>query len=281
MPRSRLLFLTLITMVAFAGNSLLCRVALQRTAIDATSFMTVRILSGAVALWLIVRLRGGTPGAGGSWVSALVMMAYAICFTLAYLSLPAATGALLLFGAVQVTMIGYGFSRGERLRGRQVGGLILAAGGLVWLLLPGLTAPSPIGSALMLAAGVAWGAYSLRGKGAGDPTSVTAGNFLRAAPLTLGVSVLMSAQAALDSTGLVYATCSGALTSGVGYAVWYTVMRGLTASSAAVVQLSVPVFAAIGGIMLLGEPVTARFVIASVAILGGIAAVILGGDARK
>lgn len=266
--------LTLLAMIAFAGNSLLCRLALKHTSIDAASFTSIRIISGALALWLIVRMRGGTHSAAGSWPSALALFAYAAGFSFAYVSLPAATGALLLFGAVQATMISYGLWDGERLRRRQVAGLIFAFGGLVGLLLPGLTAPPLQGAVLMLGAGVAWGIYSLRGKGAGDPTCVTAGNFLRAVSLAAGLSVATLPWASLDSSGFWYAILSGALSSGVGYAIWYTALRGLKATSAATVQLSVPVIAAGGGIVFLSEPITLRLLIASIAILGGIALVI-------
>ena len=193
------------------------------------------------------------------------------------MSLPTGTGALLLFGAVQALMIGYGIWSGERLRLPQLAGLALAFGGLSGLLLPGVSAPPLGGSMLMLVAGLSWGIYSLRGKGAGDPTRVTAGNFLRAAPLALALSLfmLLFKGASLDAAGFWLAVASGALTSGIGYAIWYTALPALKATSAASVQLSVPVIAALGGIAFLGEPVTLRLVLASVAILGGIALVVL------
>ena len=257
-------------MIAFAGNSLLCRAALKSTEIDPASFTLIRIVSGALALWLIVRMRHGAAGNAGNWTSALALFAYAAGFSFAYISLPAATGALLLFGAVQATMIGYGLWAGERPRKRQLAGLSCALAGLVGLLLPGLSAPPFLGSTLMLGAGVAWGVYSLRGKSVGDPTGVTAGNFQRAAVFALLLSLAMLPWISLDIMGICYAITSGALASGVGYAVWYTALRRLRATSAATVQLSVPVIAAAGGIILLGESVTLRLVIASVAILGGI-----------
>jgi drug/metabolite transporter (DMT)-like permease len=267
--------LTVAAMIAFAGNSLLCRVALKETHIDAATFTAVRMVSGAIALWLIVRLRDGAVPVAGSWPSALALFAYAACFSFAYLSLTAATGALLLFGAVQATMIGVGLARGERMHGRQVIGFVLALGGLVGLLLPGLTAPPALGAALMLAAGVAWGIYSLRGKGAGDPTRVTAGNFLRSVPLAVVLSLAAAGWFSLDAMGIVYAAISGAVASGVGYAIWYTALHGLKATSAATVQLSVPVIAAAGGVVFLGELLTMRLVMASIAILGGIALVVV------
>lgn len=275
MPFARLAVLTALAMIAFAGNSLLCRVALRDTGIDAASFTTIRLASGALVLWLIVRMRRGAASSGGSWPSALALFGYAAGFSFAYVSLPAATGALLLFGAVQATMIGHAMWAGERLAALQWVGLVLALGGLVGLLLPGLAAPPLEAAFLMLGAGAAWGIYSLRGKGGGDPLRVTAGNFLRAVPIAAGVSVLLLQQAAVDGAGFWYAVASGALASGIGYAVWYMALPAMKSSQAATVQLSVPVIAAAGGIVFLGEPLSLRLVLASIAVLGGIALVIL------
>ncbi|EWG99531.1 DMT family transporter [Halomonas sp. BC04] len=275
MSYARIIALTSLAMVAFAGNSLLCRIALKDTSIDAASFTAIRLVSGAVALWLIVQMRRGTFTGGGNWSSAFALFAYAAGFSFAYVSLSAATGALLLFGAVQTTMIGYGIYAGERLRTLQIIGLCLALAGLVSLLLPGLTAPPLGGSALMLGAGVAWGVYSLRGKAAGDPLRVTAGNFLRAVPIAVVLSLIMLSGSSLDPAGFWYAVASGALASGIGYAIWYTVLPALKATSAATVQLSVPVIAAAGGVVMLGESISLRLVLASIAILGGVALVIL------
>ena len=278
MTPTRTLALTALAMTAFAGNSLLCRIALKHTSLDAASFTAIRLLSGALVLWLVARRWRGAQSGAGSWPSALALFAYAAGFSFAYVSLPAATGALLLFGAVQATMIGYGLWKGERFRPLQLAGLALAFGGIVGLLLPGLSAPPLAGALLMLGAGVAWGVYSLRGKGAGDPTRVTAGNFLRAVPLALALSLsmlILQGGASLDAAGVGYAVASGALTSGLGYALWYAVLPALKATTAATVQLSVPVLAALGGIAFLGEPVTLRLAMASAAILGGIALVVL------
>lgn len=274
MSPARLISLIMLAMIAFAGNSLLCRVALKDTAIDAASFTSIRLLSGAVVLWLIVQLHRREAVGQGSWPSAVALFAYAAGFSFAYRELSAATGALILFGAVQATMIGHGLWKGERLHGWQLPGLLLAFGGLLGLFLPGLTAPPLLGSLLMLGAGIAWGVYSLRGRGAGDPTRVTAGNFLRAAPIALGLSLLSLAQASWDWQGVGYAVASGALASGLGYAIWYATLPAMQATQAATIQLSVPVIAAIGGIVFLAEPLTLRLVLASVAILGGIALVI-------
>jgi drug/metabolite transporter (DMT)-like permease len=277
MPDSRVFVLTALAMCAFAGNSLLCRLALAGTSIDPATFTTIRIVSGAAALWLIVSLRNrkADSSRAGSWLSALALFAYAAGFSFAYVRLSAGTGALLLFGAVQATMIGYGLWGGERLKAGQWLGLAAAVGGLIGLLLPGITAPPLHSAALMLGAGVAWGVYSLRGKRSHDALADTAGNFMRAAPFALALTVAMLSLASMDRIGALYAIASGALTSGVGYAIWYTALKGLKATSAATVQLSVPVITAIGGVVLLGEQITLRLVIASAAILGGIALVIL------
>lgn len=277
MSPARILALTSLSMLAFAGNSLLCRLALQQSQLDAGSFTTIRLVSGALVLWLVARkFRGGQTGSG-NWPSAFALFIYAAAFSFAYVRLPTATGALLLFGAVQATMISYGLYKGERLQPLQRIGLALALSGLLGLLLPGISAPPLGGSVLMLGAGVAWGVYSLRGKGAGDPTRVTAGNFLRAAPIAIALSLLMLGlqRVTLDAAGIGYALASGALTSGLGYAIWYTAVPALKATTAATVQLSVPVLAALGGIVFLGEAVTLRLGLASLAILGGIALVVL------
>ena len=274
-PPARVGLLTLLALCAFAGNSLLCRLALTRTTIDAASFTTIRLVSGAVVLLMLVRLRAGGHRPLGSWVSALALFVYAAAFSFAYLTLTAGTGALLLFGAVQATMISVGVMRGERLTMVQGIGLLFAYVGLIGLVLPGLSAPPVFPAALMLTAGAAWGVYSLRGKGAGDPTAVTAGNFMRAVPMAIALSVATSAMRTLDLRGIVFAVASGALASGVGYAIWYTALRGLRATNAATVQLSVPVMAALSGVVLLHEPLTTRLVVAGAAILGGVAMVVL------
>ena len=273
-PTSQTLALTAVSMLAFAGNSLLCRLALQHSGIDPASFTTVRLLSGAVVLWALVRWRGQRPA--GDWGSAAALFVYAAAFSFAYLSLSAGTGALLLFGAVQATMLGWGLWRGQRLGRGQTAGLVLAMGGLVALLLPGVTAPPAGGALLMSAAGVAWGLYSLRGRSAGDPTAVTAGNFVRASALAVPLALAALPWARVDVAGLLWALCSGAVTSGLGYAIWYTALKGLQPTSSASVQLSVPVLTALGGVALLSEPLTLRLALCSAAILGGIACVITG-----
>ena len=279
MSRTHVFLLTFLAMIAFAGNSLLCRLALDRTGIDPASFTLVRIVSGAITLWLVATLKAGTFRVEGGWRCALCLFAYAAGFSFAYVSLTASMGALLLFGAVQATMIGYGFLKGERLNWLQSIGVLLAIGGLSVLLLPGLSALPVVGALLMLAAGDAWGGYSLFGKGVKDPTSATAGNFLRATLPAVILGVVALAWKAFDPfdvdfAGMGYAIASGAITSGLGYAVWYAAVRELKATTAATVQLSVPVIASAGGALLLGEQITPRLIGCSIAILGGIALVI-------
>jgi drug/metabolite transporter (DMT)-like permease len=270
----RLLILTSLTMIAFAANSILCRLALDTTAIDPATFTLIRLVSGAVTLWLIVRVRTGSNVLAGNWASAFSLFAYAAAFSFAYVSLSAGTGALLLFGAVQATMILYGLLRRERFTLLQTAGLLLALGGLVALLLPGATAPHWSGATLMAIAGIAWGAYSLLGRASTHPIETTAGNFLRAAVLGALLSAASLSLFAWDARGALLAVLSGAVASGLGYAVWYTVLPALRATHAATVQLSVPVIAAIGGVLLLGERLSLRLVLCSVAILGGIALVL-------
>jgi len=267
-------------MIAFASNSLLCRAALKQTSIDAASFTFVRVFSGAVVLWLVTNLRRmirttRDVGVGGNWISALALFLYAAGFSFAYVDVAAGTGALLLFGAVQATMILWGLHKGERLRAIQIVGLVVAMTGLVVLLFPGLSAPPLFGSILMLGAGVAWGIYSLRGKRERNPVTATTGNFVRAVPFAAAVSIIFLRWLDLDIAGVIYAIISGAITSGLGYVIWYSVLPSLKAASAATVQLSVPVLAATGGILLLGEPITLRYVFASIAVLGGIALVVV------
>lgn len=287
--KARTFLLTTLTLIAFASNSLLCRAALKQTGIDAATFTSVRILSGAAALWIVMQFRrmgangatqNSTHSLEGNWLSALALFVYAAGFSFAYNSLSAGTGALLLFGAVQATMIFWGIRQGERLRLPQIAGLIVAVAGLVILLIPGLSAPPIGGSLLMLGAGLAWGIYSLRGKTTRNATAATAGNFVRAVPLALVASIATLPFVQLDGLGLVYAIISGTITSGLGYIVWYSVLSDsnpmrLGPTSAATVQLSVPVLAATGGILFLREPITLRYLLACLAVLGGIFLVVI------
>ncbi len=262
-------------MLAFAANSLLCRIALVDGRIDPVSFGSIRLISGALMLALIVRLRReGDSGRAGDWPAAIMLFAYVAFFSFAYLKLSAGVGALILFGAVQLTMIGAGLWAGERLAPAAWAGLAAAIIGLVYLVSPGLTAPPAASAAWMVLAGVAWGVYSLRGRGVSDPLASTASNFGRAALPALGLSLLTMSHAHADGAGIALAITSGALTSGLGYVIWYAALRGLTAMRAASVQLSVPPIAALGGVWVLSEPLTPRLLIGTAAILGGIAVVL-------
>lgn len=282
--RMGILLLTAGAMVAFAANSLLCRLALAPGTIDPASFAALRLLSGTLALAVIVRCRGPAAAGRADWLAAAMLFAYMACFALAYRSLTASAGALVLFGAVQLTMFAAGLRRGERFLRRAWAGLALAVAGLVCLLAPGAAAPPPHGAALMAAAGIAWGIYSLRGRGVADPLAATAANFLRATPLGLMLCLppwlLQGGSGHATVQGAVLAIVSGALASGVGYAVWYTALRGLSSMQAATVQLVVPPLASLGGALWLGEAVGARLVLAMAATIGGIG-LVLGGAATK
>lgn len=276
MTSTRVIGLVCLAMTAFAANSLFCRVALRDTAIDPASFTAIRLCSGALTLWLILALRSQARGATGNWPSALALFAYAALFSYAYTGLAAGAGALLLFGAVQITMIGFALFQGERFTLLRWIGLVMAVGGLIGLMLPGLSAPPLLSSLLMAGAGIAWGVYSLRGRSGGSPSLATAGNFVRAAPLSLllAAMVWMGGRLESDPAGILWAVASGALASAIGYLIWYAVLPYISATNAATIQLSVPVIAAVAGILLLGEALTLRLVLTSAAILGGIALVI-------
>jgi drug/metabolite transporter (DMT)-like permease len=276
--------LTAVAMLAFAANSLLCRLALQQDRIDPASFGAIRLAAGALVLACVMRSRRQSSAPGdwrAQWPSAGMLFAYVALFSFAYVSLAAGTGALILFGAVQLTMLGAGLLSGERFTPAGWTGLMLALAGLAVLLLPGAAAPSLYGSVLMAGAGVAWGGYSLRGRGSADPLAATAASFLRAAPLGVLLALGYAAHAHADARGVGLALVSGALTSGLGYVVWYAALRKLTAMRAAAVQLSVPPVAALGGVLLLGEALTLRLGLASLAILGGIALVLGSRSARR
>lgn len=270
---TRTILLTTLAMIAFASNSLLNRFALGHNTIDPASYTTVRLVSGAIMLSVIAGLdrKKGVTVLRGSWISAAFLLLYAITFSFAYLSLSTGTGALILFGSVQVTMIVVALWSGERPHIMEWVGLALALGGLVYLIFPGLTAPSPIGSALMTVAGISWGFYTIRGRGSQNPLRDTAGNFVYAVPMVLVVLFFSLKSISFSFSGILYATLSGALASGVGYVIWYAALRGLSTTRAATVQLSVPVIAAWSGVIFLSEVVSIRLFIAGVWILGGIA----------
>jgi drug/metabolite transporter (DMT)-like permease len=298
-------------LVAFAANSLLCRLALGAGTIDAATFTTIRLASGAALLFSLggfTRRSGGpldarrvpgtlsapplagheracgrheTPARRVEWRSAAALLVYAVAFSFAYLSLTAAAGALILFGAVQTTMLGAALWSGERPRPGEWLGLAAAAGGLIYLVSPGLTAPPCAGSALMATAGIAWGCYSLWGRRAGNPLSNTAANFATATPFAAALNLLEVGELHVTGRGALLAATSGALASGLGYVAWYAALPRLTATRAATIQLSVPVLAAAGGAIFLSEPVTPRLVFSAVLILGGIGIAIAARAGRQ
>ncbi|WDD93056.1 DMT family transporter [Burkholderia sp. FERM BP-3421] len=279
----RTTILTVAAMFAFAANSLLCRLALLRGEIDPASFAGIRLVSGAIVLAVIVRFRSGPYASGRvDWLAAVMLFVYVVFFSFAYSTLSAGTGALVLFGAVQLTMFSVGLRCGEKFGSVAWVGLALAVAGLVSLVSPGIAAPPLVGAALMAIAGGAWGVYSLRGRGVADPIAATAGNFARAAPLVFSLSVffIISGRAHASGAGVGLAIASGALTSGIGYCIWYAALGRLTALRAATVQLAVPLIAAFGGVVFLSEAITPRLAVASVAILGGIA-IVLAGRSRS
>lgn len=268
-------------MFAFAANSILCRMALGQGLIDAATFSTVRVIAGALMLSLLLAPRWFRRGrTAGSWRAAAMLFAYMACFSFAYLSLGAGTGALILFGAVQLTMFIAVLRAGEYFAFWSWAGLVLAIGGLVYLVSPGVTAPDTVGALLMMVAGIAWGLYSLHGRGSGDPLEATANNFVYAVPMVILVSLVFRADFAASRQGVLLAVASGAAASGLGYAIWYAALKGLSGTRAATVQLSVPVIAAFGGVVLLSEDVTWRLLIASAATLGGVAIVLTQRAAR-
>jgi len=273
MTHGRLVLLCALAMLAFAANSLLCRLALQQTGMAPAGFATLRVAAGTVVLLLLARRR--TTALPADWLAAAMLALYMACFAFAYVSLSAGSGALILFAAVQLTMFGAGLRAGERFAATGWAGLALALGGLIYLVAPGLEAPPPLGAALMALAGVGWGVYSLRGRGKTDALGATAGNFLRALPLCLLLSLFMWQGWQVQPRGVLLALASGGLTSGLGYVIWYAALPGLTAMRAATLQLSVPPLAALGGVLVLAEALTPRLLWASIAILGGIALVLL------
>jgi drug/metabolite transporter (DMT)-like permease len=271
-------FLTAFTLVAFAANSLFCRMALGGHLIDPVSFTTFRLASGALILTPISHLAGESKKwqkGKGSWCSGFVLFVYAAAFSLAYVSLSTGIGALVLFGAVQVTMIGVALKSGENLRAVQWLGLAAAIGGLVCLVLPGISAPNPLGALLMCISGMAWGVYSIRGKNVSAPVAMTTGNFTRSAPMAILASAVTFSTVHLESLGILLALISGVVTSGLGYILWYMALRHLTTTQASVLQLMVPVLAAYGGVTFLSEQASVRLIASSALILGGVALVVM------
>ena len=280
----RLFLIITITMIAFAANSVLARLALGPGEIDAAAYSLVRLLSGAIMLSILAipgrELRLSQLLQQGSWISALALFGYAAAFSFAYLLLETGTGALILFPSVQAAMVAWALYRGDRPGPLEWLGLVTATGAIVWLLSPGLTAPDPLGALLMIVAGVSWAIYTLRGTGSADPLKSTTGNFIRSVPIALVLMLFYIGSAHATPFGIAMATISGAVTSAMGYALWYYVLKQITATQAAVTQLSAPVIAAIMGLALTGDTLTLRFVAASAFILGGVAIAILGRSRR-
>ena len=281
-PLLRAIVYTSIAMLAFAGNSILCRMALRDGSIDPASFTSVRLLSGAFALLLMVRLTSKDTAIRehGGWTSALMLFAYAICFSYAYISLSAGAGALILFGFVQGTMIAMALWSGDRPNVSEWLGWLLAFGGLVWLLLPGIEAPPPGGAALMSLAGIAWGVYSIRGRKETHALASTCSNFVYSIAFVATLTAITLTSAGITDRGILLAVVSGALTSGLGYVIWYAALNYLSAMQAALVQLSVPAIAAAGGVLLLAEPISLRLLTAGVLILGGISLALIRKSLR-
>lgn len=272
----RIGLLTALAMIAFAANSVICRYALGLDLIDPASFTTVRVAAAALTLGTaaVLRHRRMPRFSNVDKRGAVALFLYAIFFSFGYASLSTGTGALILFGAVQMTMFAVALREGEHFSALSWAGLAAAFGGLVWLVLPGVTAPDPLGAACIALSGIAWGVFSLVARGAGDPVETNAVNFILCVPLAAMVSLLFAADGHAEAHGYVLAVASGAVASGAGYVIWYAALKGLTATRAATVQLSVPAIAAIGGVVLLGEAVTLRLLVASVAMLGGVAIVL-------
>jgi drug/metabolite transporter (DMT)-like permease len=269
---------TVLALVAFAANSVLCRLALGEETIDASSFTVIRLLSGAIVLLVILQFNGkkNKSTTKGSWLASIMLFLYAAPFSFAYITLDTGTGALILFGAVQITMILLSLMAGERLHVAEWMGVTIAFIGFVYLVLPGVSTPSVVGFSLMSIAGVAWGIYTIKGQGSVNPLSDTAYNFARSVPLVLILAVIAYQTAHISSKGVLLAIISGGIASGIGYTVWYIALGGLSVTQAAVVQLSVPVIAALGGMIFVFEKISLRLTVSALLILGGILMVIMG-----
>jgi drug/metabolite transporter (DMT)-like permease len=269
-----------LALIAFAANSVLCRLALGESAIDASTFTIVRLLSGAIVLTVILSISklnsNSNSSTKGSWPASIALFIYAITFSFAYVTLDTATGALILFGSVQVTMILMSMFSGNRLHISEWFGMALAFTGFVYLILPGVTTPSVIGFFLMTVSGIAWGIYTLKGRGSKNPIMDTAFNFLRTLPFVIILAIITIKYAHYSSEGILLAVLSGSIASGIGYMIWYTALSGLSVTQAAVLQLLVPVIAAVGGVIFVSESISFRLTVSSAMILGGILMVVLG-----
>jgi drug/metabolite transporter (DMT)-like permease len=280
----KLAVLTAIAMLAFAANSVLARLAFATADAEPLSYTGVRLGSGAIVLaaLLMLRRQGGTRLAlGGSWPAAAALFGYAFAFSVAYILLGAGTGALILFASVQVGILGWAVLKHDRPSTLEWLGLAVAVGGFVYLVSPGLVAPDPLGTLLMVGSGLCWAAYTLLGRGSQSPLTDTAGNFIRCLPISIMLILAALLTQPMNSLAVAYAVASGAIASGLGYAIWYAALPSLTRTRASIVQLTVPAIAATGGVLLIGEPLTPRLVIASIAILGGVAFALISAERRR
>lgn len=272
---------TFLALLAFAGNSVLCRLALGNDQIDAASFTAVRLLAGVIVLFCLLAVTGrskpitSAPLQRGSWWSGFMLFTYAVTFSFAYVTLETGIGALILFGAVQITMLAVGIASGDRLHKLEWAGMLVAFAGFIYLVLPTLSTPSWLGFVLMTASGIAWAFYTLAGRGSQHPLQDTGFNFLRTIPLVILLLAASAYNADLTLNGLVLAVLSGGVASGVGYTLWYSALKGMSTTQAAVVQLLVPVIAALGGVVFVDEPFSLRLMVSSALVLGGILTVVL------
>lgn len=285
----KLIFLTSVTMIAFGSNSIFARLALSEgplgaQSIDPANYTMLRLLSGAIMLAIMVNWSGRprqNPPHKGNLLSAIALFVYAVTLSFSYTNIDTGLGALVLFACVQATMIGWSIFKGDRPRVIEILGNIIALIAFVWLVSPGLSAPDPVATFLMAMSGIAWGVYSLRGRNEPDPLAATAGNFILCVIPALCLTILFWADMHITLFGALMAILSGAVTSGIGYALWYRVLKQISATRAAIVQLTVPVIAGIGGVIFVSEDWTIRFTIASSLILGGVAMAILAKQRRQ
>jgi drug/metabolite transporter (DMT)-like permease len=279
MSNWRIPLFTILALMAFAANSVLNRLALGGHAIDASSYIGIRLVAGALTLWVINSISKQKMGVilrGGNVLSAFYLFLYGITFSFAYNSLTAGTGAFILFGTVQTTLLTTLLLRGERPQMAEWAGLIIALSGLTYLVFPGLSAPDPLGALLMITAGIAWGFYTLKGKGIKDPLETTARNFILSVPMVVVVNLFTYSKSYVSTEGVLYAVLSGSIASGIGYVIWYAALKGLTTTQAALLQLAVPIIAAFGGVVLLNENITLRLIVAGILILGGVVLALVG-----
>jgi drug/metabolite transporter (DMT)-like permease len=279
MTNWRIPLFTVLALIAFAANSVLNRLALGGQTIDASSYIGIRLVAGALTLWIINAISKKKMGLilrGANVLPAFYLFLYGITFSFAYMSLPAGTGAFILFGTVQTTLLTTLLLRGERPHLAEWAGLIIALSGLTYLVFPGLSAPDPVGALLMITAGIAWGFYTLKGKGVQDPLETTALNFILAVPMVLIINMLSYSKSYISTEGVFYAVLSGSIASGIGYVIWYAALKGLTTTQAALLQLAVPIIAAFGGVVLLKESITMRLIVAGALILSGVVLALIG-----